>query len=67
MLLWPFTNTRFGWPVLVPLYRLLADSPFSLRGAALFTLLEILLAWPLWMLGQTLVRSCLGIWGSRSG
>lgn len=30
MLFWPFVHYRVGWPILVPLYRLFASSPFSL-------------------------------------
>jgi len=55
MLLWPLSTARLGWPVLVPLYRTLGDSPFSLEGALRFTGLEIVLAAPLWWLTR-LVR-----------
>ncbi len=48
MLLWPLSTERFGWAVLVPLYQQFAVSPFSLQGALRFTLLEVLLAVPLW-------------------
>ncbi len=54
MLFWPFSDHRTGWPVLVPLYRLFAESPFSPEGAALFTLLELGLAVPLWICGRLL-------------
>ena len=47
---WPLSNYRMGWPALVPLYLLFGSSPFSLGGALRFTLLEILLALPLWLL-----------------
>lgn len=56
MLLWPFSAARFGWPVLVPLYLLFADSPFSAGGALRFTLLELFLAAPLFLLARTLRR-----------
>ncbi len=52
MLFWPVSEIRLGWPVLVPLYRLVAESPFSVRGAILFTGLEFALAWPLWKSSQ---------------
>lgn len=47
MLFWPVSQVRLGWPVLVPIYRLLAESPFSVTGALWFTGLELLLALPL--------------------
>lgn len=56
MLFWPFSEARFGWPVLVPLYLLFADSPFTPGGALRFTLLELLLAAPLFFLARTLRR-----------
>lgn len=62
MLFWPFSDQRFGWSVLVPLYRLFAESPFTLPGALRFTLLELALAVPLWA-GTLAVR--LGIDGTR--
>ncbi len=46
----PLLDVRLGWPVLVPLYRLFAESPFSLQGALLFTFLELMLALLLWFL-----------------
>ena len=49
-ILWPFIDTRYGWPVLVPLYLQFANSPFSLIGAVKFTTLELLLAGPLFFL-----------------
>ena len=49
-LFWPLLDVRLGWPVLVPLYRLFAESPFSLQGALLFTFLELMLALLLWFL-----------------
>ncbi len=55
-LFWPFWDGRYGWAVLVPLYRAFAESPFSLLGALRFTLLEILLAAPLWAAGFALRR-----------
>ena len=54
MLLWPASDWRLGWPILVPLYRLVGETPFSLAGAAGFTLLEAIMAWPLWRLSRTL-------------
>ncbi len=59
MLLWPVITERWGWAALVPLYRLFADSPFSLSGALRFTLLETLLAAPLWGMGRLLLRPLL--------
>ena len=49
-LFWPLLDVRLGWPLLVPLYRVFAESPFSLEGALLFTLLELILALLLWLL-----------------
>ena len=49
-LFWPLLDVRLGWPLLVPLYRVFAESPFSLEGAVLFTLLEAILALLLWLL-----------------
>ncbi len=49
-LFWPLLDVRLGWPLLVPLYRIFAESPFSLEGACLFTFLESLLALLLWLL-----------------
>ncbi len=49
-LFWPLLDVRLGWPLLVPLYRVFAESPFSLKGAVLFTLLEAILALLLWFL-----------------
>lgn len=54
LLLWPLNDYRFGYPVLVPLYRLFGDSPFSLEGAWRFTLLECLLAIPFWYTARVL-------------
>ena len=54
MLFWPFHDYRFGWPVLVPLYRLFAESPFSVQGALRFIFLEVMLAVPLWVIGRLL-------------
>ncbi len=51
-LFWPLLDVRLGWPLLVPLYRVFAESPFSLEGALLFTLLESILALLLWLLLQ---------------
>ncbi len=48
MLFWPVSDLRIGWPVLVPLYRQFAESPFSWPGSLRFTVLELLLAGPLW-------------------
>jgi len=48
-ILWPFLDTRYGWPVLVPLYLKFASSPFSITGALKFTSLELLLAGPLFL------------------
>ncbi len=59
MLLWPLSFERFGWAVLVPIYRLFAESPFSAAGALRFTLLEVLLAAPLWVSGRMLLRPML--------
>lgn len=56
MLFWPLSDVRLGWPVLVPLYRLLGESPFSLQGAILFTALEAALAWPFWKIAQTVAE-----------
>ncbi len=53
-LFWPFATERFGWPVLVPLYRLFAESPFSIEGALRFTALEIILAGFLWLAARGL-------------
>ena len=50
MLFWPLTEHRLGWPVLVPLYRLFASTPFTVRGFVLFTFLEVLLVISLWLL-----------------
>ncbi len=58
MWFWPLDATRFGWPVLVPVYRVLADSPFTAGGALLFTLLELVLAGPLWMGGRACRHLC---------
>ncbi len=52
MWLWPLDTTRYGWPVLVPIYRRLAESPFTAGGALLFTLLEAVLAGPFWAGGR---------------
>ncbi len=60
-LFWPFASARLGWPVLVPLYRLFAESPFSLEGALRFTALEILLAVFLWMAARGLRNSLLAL------
>ena len=49
-LFWPLLDVRLGWPLLVPLYRVFAESPFSLEGACLFTFLELILALLLWLL-----------------
>lgn len=48
MLFWPLSESRMGWPILVPLYLVFAASPFSLQGALRLTLLEVVLALPLW-------------------
>ncbi len=55
MLLWPLSDTRWGWSVLVPIYQQFGDSPFSVEGALRFTALEMVLAVPLWLFG----RACL--------
>ena len=60
MLFWPLSEVRLGWPVLVPLYGLFAQSPFSLQGAASFTLLELALAWPFWKAGRALAELSAG-------
>ena len=52
MLFWPLLDSRLGWPLLVPLYQLFAESPFSPVGAFRFSLLELLLAIPLWAGGR---------------
>jgi membrane-bound metal-dependent hydrolase YbcI (DUF457 family) len=54
MLLWPLSDVRLGWPVLVPLYLELAESPFSLQGTLRFTMLEILLSPLLWFIAWAL-------------
>jgi membrane-bound metal-dependent hydrolase YbcI (DUF457 family) len=54
MLFWPFSGWKLGWPVLVPLYQIFAEDPFSPSGAAWFTFVEILLAAPLWFAARTL-------------
>lgn len=54
MLFWPFADHRLGWPILVPLYRFFGETPFSPQGAFRFTLLELLLAGPLWICGRKL-------------
>lgn len=54
---WPFLDERYGWAALVPLYRAFAESPFTLSGALRFTLLELLLAAPLWAAGFALRRA----------
>ncbi len=54
VLFWPISEQRWGWAVLVPLYQLVAETPFTLRGAAGFTLLEVVLAYPLWKTGSFL-------------
>lgn len=56
MLLWPFSQIRLGWPVLVPLYLEFADSPFTLSGALRFTWLELWLSLPLWISARGLSR-----------
>lgn len=56
MLFWPLVDDRFGWPIFVPLYRVFADSPFTWSGAAAFTLLECLLAWPFWRASRLMTR-----------
>ncbi|RMF84677.1 MAG: metal-dependent hydrolase [Nitrospinota bacterium] len=65
MVFWPLSRERLGWPVLVPLYRLLAPSPFSLTGALRFTLLEVLISPLLWGTGlavqKVLRRLSLGL------
>ena len=53
---WPLSDYRLGWPILVPLYLWFGSSPFSVTGALRFTLLEMLLAVPLWLLTRS-VRS----------
>ena len=50
---WPLSDYRMGWPILVPLYLWFGTSPFSVTGALRFTLLEILLAAPLWFLAKS--------------
>ncbi len=50
---WPFSDYRMGWPILVPLYLWFGPSPFSVVGALQFTLLEVLLAAPLWLLTRS--------------
>lgn len=54
MLFWPFSRYRSGWPILVPLYLVFGSSPFSLGGAFRFTLLEIILATPLWFTARSI-------------
>ena len=54
VLFWPLSNDRMGWPILVPLYLFFGSSPFSFSGAIRFTLLEMLLAGPLWLLARSL-------------
>ncbi len=49
-LFWPVLDLRLGWPLLVPLYRVFAESPFSVKGAVLFALLEAFLGLLLWLL-----------------
>ncbi|MEE8349695.1 MAG: metal-dependent hydrolase [Acidobacteriota bacterium] len=51
---WPLSNYHMGWPILVPLYQWFGTSPFSLDGAIRFTLLELLLAAPLWISVRTI-------------
>jgi membrane-bound metal-dependent hydrolase YbcI (DUF457 family) len=46
---WPLSNYPLGWPTLVPLYLFFGSSPFSFTGAIRFTLLEMLMAVPLWL------------------
>ncbi len=65
-LFWPFASARLGWPVLVPLYRLFAESPFSAEGALRFTALEALLAVFLWMAARGL-RNTLAALQERIG
>jgi len=48
MLFWPASSYRAGVPVLVPVYLLVANSPFSPEGALRFLFLESFMAWPLW-------------------
>ena len=57
---WPFSDYRMGWPILVPLYLFFGSSPFSVAGAIRFTLLELLLAVPLWLSVRSLRRGLLG-------
>jgi membrane-bound metal-dependent hydrolase YbcI (DUF457 family) len=52
MLFWPVSTSRWGWPVLVPLYQQFGDSPFTVQGALRFTGLELLLSPLLWLLGR---------------
>lgn len=59
MIFWPFSLERFGGPILVPLYRNFAESPFSLAGATLFTVLELMLAPMLWAAAWLVRRALL--------
>lgn len=54
MLFWPFSDLKLGWPVLVPLYEIFAEDPFSLSGAAWFTLVELAISPLLWLVARTL-------------
>lgn len=64
MIFWPLSQTRFGWPVLVPFYRLVGNSPFSVEGFLSFTVLEMSLAGPLWLFGR-MTASALQALGRR--
>jgi membrane-bound metal-dependent hydrolase YbcI (DUF457 family) len=55
MLFWPFSELRVGWPVLVPLYQLLAETPFSVWGIVAFTLVESMMAPLLWAMGRSVL------------
>lgn len=66
MLFWPLSDLRVGWPTFVPLYRVFAESPFSVRGALLFTLLELILALPFWLAMRLFRAGWEGVWPVRS-
>lgn len=57
MFFWPWSDYRIGWAILVPLYLVFGDSPFSWSGALRFSLLEVLLAVPLWLVSYG-IRKC---------
>lgn len=57
MLFWPLSSERYGWEVLVPLYRALAPDPFSGTAVFLFSLLELALAPFLFLSGRFLMGS----------